>query len=172
MTRAIRRQPSGAQNRRASRERARALAAAGQLELRFPIRAAGFEPLLLTGDLSEDDLTSGGRLAAALADLLPDMIRHYAARLEDPPPRALSLYALVLPGSRTALGEAIAADLERARHEIERQMHQLSGWSTWLERIAQVLPTGKTVREALGLEQQPMGSRRYIVARAWGFAAG
>jgi hypothetical protein len=34
------------------RERARALAAAGQLELRFPIRVADCERLVQTGDLS------------------------------------------------------------------------------------------------------------------------
>jgi hypothetical protein len=44
-----------------------------------------------TGDLSEDDLATGGRLSLALTDLEPDMIRHYAARLEEPPPRALSI---------------------------------------------------------------------------------
>ena len=84
------------------------MAAAGQLELKLLVRAADFEPLILTGDLSEDDLTTSGRLAAALAELLPDMVRHYAARLEEPRPRALSLYAFALPGSRTALGEATA----------------------------------------------------------------
>jgi hypothetical protein len=114
----IRRQPSGAQNRRIARERAGALAAAGQFELRFPIRAADVEPLVLTGDLSDDDLTTGGQLSAALTELLPDMIRHYAARLEEPHPRALSLYALALPGSRTALGEVTPADLELARHHL------------------------------------------------------
>jgi hypothetical protein len=116
LPRAICRQPSGAQNRRVARERAEALAATGQLELKLPVRAADFEPLILTGDLSDDDLTSGRRLAAALAELLPDMVKHYAARLEEPQPQALLLYALALPGSRTALGEATPADLELARH--------------------------------------------------------
>jgi hypothetical protein len=59
----IRHQPSGAQNCRVARERARVLAAAGQLELKLLVRAADFEPLILTGDLSEDDLTTSGRLA-------------------------------------------------------------------------------------------------------------
>jgi hypothetical protein len=31
------------------------------------------------------------------------------------------------------LGEATPADLELARHEIERQTLELSGWSIWLE---------------------------------------
>ena len=168
----IRRQPSGARNRRVARERAKALAADGQYELKLLVRAADVEPLILTGDLSEDDLTSGGRLAAALAELLPDMVRHYAARLEEPHPRALSLHALPLPGSRTALGEATLADLDRVRQEIDRQTLELACWARWLGLIERTLPPGKTVREALDLEQQPMGSRRYIVARAWGFAAG
>jgi hypothetical protein len=112
------------------------------------------------------------QLSAALTELLPDMIRHYAARLEEPHPRALSLYALALPGSRTALGEVTPVDLELARHHVGDQLFELVCCKRWLELIARALPTGKTVREALGLEQQPMGSRRHIVARAWGFAAG
>jgi hypothetical protein len=55
-------------------------------------------------------------------------------------------YALALPGSRTALGEATLADLELARHEIERQTLELSGWSIWLERIARPRPP-RTRRE-------------------------
>ena len=78
MTQAIRHQPSGAQNRRASGERAQALAAAGQLELKFPVAVADCDPLLRTGDLSEDDLTTGGRLSVAMTELLPDMVRYYA----------------------------------------------------------------------------------------------
>jgi hypothetical protein len=53
---------------------------------------------VLTGDLSEDDLATPARLSAALAELLPDMVKHYASRLEEHGPRALSLYALTLPG--------------------------------------------------------------------------
>jgi hypothetical protein len=161
---APRHQPSGAQNRRAARERAKALAAAGQYELKLLVRAADCEPLLLTGDLSEDDLTTGGRLSVALTELLPDMVRYPAERLEEEHPRALSLHALTLPGSRTALGEATPADLELARQEIDRQTFELACWRRWLELIAQALPPGKTVREALDLEQfralQNIGRRR------------
>ena len=78
-----RHQPSGAQNRRVARERAKALAADGQYELKLLVRAADVDPLILTGDLSDDDLTTSGRLAAALAKLLPDMVKRYAGRLED-----------------------------------------------------------------------------------------
>jgi hypothetical protein len=49
---------------------------------------ADCEPQLLTGDLSEDDLATGGRLSAALTELLPDMVRHYASRLEEPARRS------------------------------------------------------------------------------------
>jgi hypothetical protein len=34
--------------------------------------------LILTGDLSEHDLTTSGHLAAALAELLPDMVKRCA----------------------------------------------------------------------------------------------
>jgi hypothetical protein len=126
-------QPSGAQNRRAARERARAQALAGQLEIKFPIRVADCEPLVLTGDLSEDDLATSARLSAALAELLRDMVRHYASRLEEHEPRALSLYALALPSSRTALGEATLADLEIARHNLRREASLGRARDDWSE---------------------------------------
>ena len=111
----IRWQPSGAYNRRIARERARALAADGQYELRLLVRAADCEPLIITGDLSDDDFATPARLSAALTELLPDMVRHYASRLEEHEHQAVSLYRLTLPGSRTALGEATLADLELAQ---------------------------------------------------------
>jgi len=135
LPRAICRQPSGAQIRRVARARAKALAADGQYELKLLVRAADVDPLILTGDLTEDDLAAGGRLAAALAELLPDMVRHYAARLEEPHPRALSLHALPLPGSRTALGEATLADLELARHYL---------WDQALDRLLRTLVGRRT----------------------------
>jgi hypothetical protein len=125
----------------------------GQLEIKFPIHVADCEPLVLTGDLSEDDLATPARLSAALAELLPDMVKHYASRLEEHGPRALSLYALTLPGSRTALGKATLADLELARHHLRDQAFELARWDRWLELIAPALATGKTVQAALDLEQ-------------------
>jgi hypothetical protein len=68
--------------------------------------------------ISEDDLTTPTRLAAALAELLPDMARHYAGRLEDPKPETRNDYAFTLSGSRTRLGDATPGDFEIARHEI------------------------------------------------------
>jgi hypothetical protein len=45
----------------------------GQLEIKFPIHVADCEPLVLTGDLSDDDLATPARLSAALVELLPDL---------------------------------------------------------------------------------------------------
>jgi hypothetical protein len=168
-------QPSGAANRRASRERAaKALAEAGQLELRFPVRVMDCDPLIQSGDFSEDDLTTSARLSAALAELLPDMVRHYAKRLEEQEPRALSLYALTLPGSRTALGEARLADLEIAQQEIRRQAVELVRWHRWLQLIAPKLAAGETVQDVLDLEQlralRSLGRRaRRVLVRRIGY---
>jgi hypothetical protein len=204
----IRRQHAGAQNRRVARERARALAADGQLELKLLVRVADCEPLNLTGDLSDDDLTTGGRLSAALAELLPDMVRTYAGRLEtgqlelrflvavaaldplvqtgdlseddlttggraspavaelfpnmvrtyagrleDPKPGSRDDYAFTLPGSRTHLGEATPADLELAKNNLRDEALERAGWRRWFELIARALPPGKDRAGALTLDQ-------------------
>ena len=107
------------------------------LEINLVIRMADLDPLVQTGDLSEDDVANPNptRLSAALAEFLPDMVNHYASRLEEHEPRALPLYRLPLPGSRTRLGEATLADLEIAQHEIRRQAFELAQWNGWLRVI-------------------------------------
>jgi hypothetical protein len=92
-------QPSGAQNRRVARERAKELAEAGQLELKFLVRVADCEPLILTSDLSENDLQTSVRLSSAVAELWSDMVRHYAKRLEEQQREPSSLYRLELAKS-------------------------------------------------------------------------
>jgi hypothetical protein len=72
-----------------------------------------FEPLIVTCDLSDDDLLLPARLSAV--ELLPDMIPYYAKRLEERQREPATLYRVVLPGSRTLLGEARLANLEIAR---------------------------------------------------------
>jgi hypothetical protein len=81
------------------------------------------------------------------------MVRHYAKRLEEQQREPSSLYGLIVPGSRTPLGEAILADLEIARHYLRREAFELTRWDRWLELIAKDLATGKTVQEALTLDQ-------------------
>ena len=77
------RQRSGAQTRKMAKERARERASVGQLELKLHwtsattrsfIRVEEFEPLVATGDLSDDDLLMPARLSAALVELLPGVI--------------------------------------------------------------------------------------------------
>jgi hypothetical protein len=114
---------------------------------------AAFDPLVASGDLAETDLQMPARLAAALAELLPDMARHYAARLVGPRSEPSSLYRRLLPGSRTTLGEARLADLEIALHEIKNQAIELKQLDGWIRAIAKELTIGKTVRETLSLDQ-------------------
>ncbi len=58
----------------------------------FFAHAIDYEPLVATGDLSEDDLQTSVRLSLAMVELLPDMIRHYAKRLEGLRSEPSSLY--------------------------------------------------------------------------------
>ncbi len=110
---------------------------------------ADLDLLVQTSDLSEADLLNPARLSAPLGELVSDVVRRRAKRLEEFEPRAPSLYEVALPGSRPALGDATPADFEIARIEIERQARELSCQRRWLALIEQALPTGKTVREAL-----------------------
>jgi hypothetical protein len=117
---------------------------------------ADLDLLVQTSDLSESDLTNPTRFSSALAELLPDMIRHYAARLEDLKPEPRNDYEFTLPGFRTRLGEATLADLELAQRHQQNQARESVTFCSWFELIKQALkalPPGKTVQEALTLEQ-------------------
>jgi hypothetical protein len=70
------------------------MALAGQLELRFPVRVEDIEPLVLTGDISEDDILKPARLSVAMSELLPDMARYYASRLDELQREPATLYRL------------------------------------------------------------------------------
>jgi hypothetical protein len=145
-------------------------AEAGQLELKILVRVMDCEPLVVTGDLSEDDLQTPARLSAALAELWPDMVRHYAKRLEELPSEPATLDRLILPGSRTLIGEATAADLEIAQQEIRRQAVELVRWNRWLQLIAPKLAAGKTVQDVLDLEQlraMQLRAMRSLGRRFW-----
>jgi hypothetical protein len=130
---------------RAKERAAKALAEAGRLELKFSVNVADCDPLVQSGDFSEDDLTPA-RASSAAAELWPDLVRHYAKRLEEQQREPSSLYRLTLPGSRTALGEARLADLEIARHHLKDQALELAGWDGWIQAIAPALAAGKPCR--------------------------
>jgi hypothetical protein len=141
---------SGAQNRRASRERARELAEAGQLELKLLVRVTDCEPLIVTGDFSEDDARQAfGGFGRTLPRHDPSLRRASGGAACEPS----SLYRLTVPGSRTPIGEATLADLELARHQLRREAVELARWDRWLQLIAPTLATGKSVQEVLDLEQ-------------------
>jgi hypothetical protein len=128
------------------------MALAGQLELRFSVNAADCDPLIESGDSSEDDLTPA-RASSAAAELWPDMVRHYASRLQEQQREPSSLYRLALPGSRTTLDEARPVDREIARQEIRRQAFELARWDGWIWLIAPAQATGKRVQDVLDLQQ-------------------
>ena len=154
MSQTLRHQRSGNQNRQRARQRARAKAETGQIEIKFVANVADYDPLVAAGDLTEDDVGSPTRLSSALAELQADMARALAAlHMEEREPRALSLYAMSLPGSRTPLGEARRGDLEIAKPEIRRQILELVWWDRWLDLLEPKLTTVKSVQTGLDLQQ-------------------
>jgi hypothetical protein len=78
----------------------------------------------------------------ALAELLPDMVRTYVARLEDPKSETLDDYAVTLPGSRTQPKET-APEPARMRGVPRRAFVRSPGrhWGHALSRRLSRLPT-------------------------------
>jgi hypothetical protein len=138
-----------------AKDRARERASARQIEIKFLANVADFDALVGAGDISEDDLATPApsRISAALAEVLPDLARDRAKHLEEQQREPATLYQVVLPGSRTTLGEATLADLEIAWNHLRDQVFDLIWQSRWFKLIAKALPTGKTAQEVLSLDQ-------------------
>jgi hypothetical protein len=146
-------QRSGAAGRSRAKAREKELAEAGQYELKFLVRVEDLEQLVVTGDISEDDIQTPARRSAAVAELLPDLARRHAKHLEEQQREPSSLYALALAGSRTPVGEATLVDLEIARHHLRDQALELAGWDGVDSSDRARAGGGKTVQEVLDLEQ-------------------
>jgi hypothetical protein len=99
------------------------------------IRVEEFEPLVVTGDLSENDLLMPARLSAGLVELLPDMIPHYAKRLQEQQREPSSLYRLELPFLRTLA----TPELRHLRSDRERMASLLRGYIDFSLKRLQIL---------------------------------